>query len=142
MPNGMTGESRGMFPSPYGELHFSIRTGVLYRKRIISFRPLTGNYISQLWSGSWGDRPERRFRPLTGNYISQFVSRKYDCFAGSFRPLTGNYISQFMRQNESPIMLRFRPLTGNYISQSFVWIDGVMTDEEFPSPYGELHFSI
>ena len=35
-----------MFPSPYGELHFSMRTAKQYQEHT-SFRPLTGNYISQ-----------------------------------------------------------------------------------------------
>ena len=35
-----------MFPSPYGELHFSISQSY-YINAAICFRPLTGNYISQ-----------------------------------------------------------------------------------------------
>ena len=35
------------FPSPIGELHFSIHCCVCYIKRQNSFRPLSGSYISQ-----------------------------------------------------------------------------------------------
>ena len=35
------------FPSPIGELHFSIKEGVLYDEKENSFRPLSGSYISQ-----------------------------------------------------------------------------------------------
>ena len=36
------------------------------------------------------------FRPLTGNYISQYYGEFRYTFSGDFgfRPLTGNYISQ------------------------------------------------
>ena len=38
-------------------------------------------------------------------------------------------------------MNRFRPLSGSYISQS-TYHDGRTPDLRFPSPIGELHFSI
>ena len=37
----------GRFPSPVGELHFSIGSKELLRNHDGSFRPLSGNYISQ-----------------------------------------------------------------------------------------------
>ena len=83
-----------MFPSPYGELHFSIifAMGKGYMRQVSV--PLRGTtFLNQ-------QRPGRRagsrgFRPLTGNYISQF-SRSWSAASSaySFRPLTGNYISQ------------------------------------------------
>ena len=36
-----------MFPSPVGELHFSMRRNWIEGKRCYCFRPLSGNYISQ-----------------------------------------------------------------------------------------------
>ena len=62
------------FPSPIGELHFSI---VFRSKQLTlfqSFRPLSGSYISQL---SEIDRTflMLRFRPLSGSYISQYHPR-------------------------------------------------------------------
>ena len=59
-----------------------------------------------------------------------------------FRPLTGSYISQkyeiisMMDDNSSS----FRPLTGSYISQHILLI--MEKKYSFPSPNGELHFSI
>ena len=38
---------RAKFPSPIGELHFSILYSVHDEKFDISFRPLSGSYISQ-----------------------------------------------------------------------------------------------
>ena len=37
-----------------------------------SFRPLTGNYISQLFGDAMEEKKIEGFRPLTGNYISQY----------------------------------------------------------------------
>ena len=59
------------FPSPVGELHFSITGHDSVGSRSDQcFRPLSGNYISQSFRGAAG-RSLRRFRPLSGNYISQ-----------------------------------------------------------------------
>ena len=83
-----------MFPSPVGELHFSIEI------------------ISMMDDNSC-------FRPLSGNCISQsesIIAYILDYF--SFRPLSGNCISQYTRQAEKAM------------------------NEVFPSPVGELHFSI
>ena len=82
-----------MFPSPYGELHFSMDTAKMIDSETHCFRPLTGNYISQflllrliidkiLFPSPYG---ELHFS------MQRFISRKKSI---SFRPLTGNYISQ------------------------------------------------
>ena len=88
-------EIDSQFPSPIGELHFSI--------------------------------------------VKEENAQKY---ANSFRPLSGSYISQYEHGNIKDYMCAcFRPLSGSYISQSFFeWAanEGYM----FPSPIGELHFSI
>ena len=60
-----------------------------------------------------------------------------------FRPLTGNYISQSGNPDlETTIRMGFRPLTGNYISQYFWKRITHRPCISFPSPYGELHFSM
>ena len=58
------------------------------------------------------------FRPLSGSYISQCVYNPYSNYDDGFRPLSGSYISQSAKGYLSPL------------------------DEMFPSPIGELHFSI
>ena len=58
-----------------------------------------------------------------------------------FRPLTGNYISQWEKSIKTVFAQSFRPLTGNYISQ-WVSLKHIYRSIWFPSPYGELHFSI
>ena len=65
----------GVFPSPIGELHFSIVTIVIYNTSTMvhSFRPLSGSYISQC-ENSNSQENDSRFRPLSGSYISQWDS--------------------------------------------------------------------
>ena len=179
------------FPSPVGELHFSMENIMIKKYWKICFRPLSGNYISQSYSEydliespamfpspvgelhfsmmhthnclHW----QRCFRPLSGNYISQykisFCWHKKSLFPSpvgelhfsikeeirtargnfSFRPLSGNYISQWRSQSPLPYRLAsFRPLSGNYISQYFNRQIRLLRFLQFPSPVGELHFSI
>ena len=45
--NMMIDAKREEFPSPYGELHFSIQKLTVITLTAYCFRPLTGNYISQ-----------------------------------------------------------------------------------------------
>ena len=109
----------GVFPSPIGELHFSIatRTGRKFGK-MTCFRPLSGSYISQ--------SPEQ---------FCQYISDR-------FRPLSGSYISQCSESfNPEVITFCFRPLSGSYISQSSTHHSAIL-HYRFPSPIGELHFSI
>ena len=131
-----------LFPSPIGELHFSI--GKIISGPLVNdcFRPLSGSYISQLFAHPLLLRIHNSFRPLSGSYISQLelgilysgnsiVSVPYRgaTFLNNrnipvllaikrFRPLSGSYISQLFAH---PLLLRihnsFRPLSGSYISQ-------------------------
>ena len=61
-----------------------------------------------------------------------------------FRPLSGSYISQssFKGHSLQSSISRFRPLSGSYISQSGKVYHFWQTSPTFPSPIGELHFSI
>ena len=92
----VVGDRIYVFPSPVGELHFSIFV-TAFISVYLGFRPLSGNYISQALPV--GNPTFRQcFRPLSGNYISQTVfhnTRKQRI--DSFRPLSGNYISQHIK---------------------------------------------
>ena len=129
-----------MFPSPIGELHFSIRTPYYSNPGRNCFRPLSGSYISQCIL-QCGRTITFRFRPLSGSYISQSMepawdsevkhvsvpyrgatflnedSIDYKTLDNSFRPLSGSYISQFYGVNVKKSDICFRPLSGSYISQ-------------------------
>ena len=106
-----------LFPSPYGELHFSIWNINYNFIWLESFRPLTGNYISQLISvwckcyctlfpspygelhfsmepirGRIGRHPW--FPSPYGELHFSIIFEASVTAKNSFRPLTGNYISQ------------------------------------------------
>ena len=109
---------------------------------MICFRPLSGSYISQSLYGVLRTPQANSFRPLSGSYISQwyrFVSIVTPVFG--FRPLSGSYISQSFFIIFSNFSFCFRPLSGSYISQ---WKRRkvLRIRWKFPSPIGELHFSI
>ena len=58
----------------------------------------------------------------------------------SFRPLSGTYISQLAMLTMQLQVLSFRPLSGTYISQ-YKWYTYTF-EFAFPSPVGDLYFSI
>ena len=131
------------FPSPIGELHFSIGNGGIVKWVMYSFRPLSGSYISQLSLDVAHATVCRSFRPLSGSYISQSV--KVIVLTGSVTvsvPYRGATFLNLLRSYCCEQMqTRFRPLSGSYISQ---WLPVVsfLPEYGFPSPIGELHFSI
>ena len=90
------------------------------RHSVECFRPLSGSYISQLWQAELWEWNLWCFRPLSGSYISQWnCTLTTVTYISRFRPLSGSYISQFW---ELPRI------------KLFIYL--------FPSPIGELHFSI
>jgi len=108
-----------VFPSPIGELNFSIatRTGRKFGK-MTCFRPLSGSYISQCKRKTKGENHEQFPSPIGELHFSIDelipIARDIQCF----RPLSGSYISQSSTHHSA--ILHYR----------------------FPSPIGELHFSI
>ena len=109
------------FPSPVGELHFSIwDDSFVFGTWINSFRPLLGNYISQYFLWSQESMEGSSFRPLSGNYISQ-------CYKASLRKSTHIHVSV--------------PCRGTTFLNSNEWLT-VKSVSKFPSPVGELHFSM
>ena len=84
--------STSLFPSPVGELHFSILHILSVCRNVRCFRPLSGNYISQ-----WCKRHIHKggidcFRPLSGNYISQYHPCNPATSLGSWSGLRGKNI--------------------------------------------------
>ena len=83
------------FPSPVGELHFSIRIRSFYcRYPFRGFRPLSVNYISQ--SQVQSQWQSCRFPSPVGelHFSMSRCNILMTCTEQSFRPLSGNYISQ------------------------------------------------
>ena len=110
-----------VFPSPIGELHFSIIQSRHVSARHGRFRPLSGSYISQSCGCFLGTIPEFRFPSPIGEL---HFSIKDGSLHGLWRP----------PQFPSPIgELHFSISVRGCIVK--VW-------QPFPSPIGELHFSI
>ena len=129
-----------MFPSPYGELHFSIRK----KCRLKNWRKVSVPLRGTTFLNAKGDSMINArivSVPLRGTTFLNPKTRRMKIWSSSFRPLTGNYISQW-KFGIHPKYLRVSvPLrgttflnTGNGMYRS--------TFRTFPSPYGELHFSI
>ena len=110
-----------VFPSPVGELHFSMGFSWCCTTETIVSVPCRGTtFLNDL---------DRRYKELGPNKC--------------FRPLSGNYISQLLQSVRAVrLYCSFRPLSGNYISQWFGRLTVLCEDGRFPSPVGELHFSI
>ena len=84
-----------MFPSPIGELHFSINMDRSNNKRKVSFRPLSGSYISQLYIFSLSLFSLKVSVPYRGaTFLNGTDDSMYKNFTLGFRPLSGSYISQ------------------------------------------------
>ena len=86
----------------------------------IGFRPLSGSYISQ-WFSMW----------LCKKSITVSVPYRGATFLNSYKKITA--VENFHC---------FRPLSGSYISQLLSNVSGKSCLILFPSPIGELHFSI
>ena len=135
---------RKLFPSPIGELHFSISKENLNRQRYVVSVPYRGATFLNEEHLRLRERLSLSFRPLSGSYISQsflfspFISQLCECF----RPLSGSYISQSRKQVlknvETIVSVPYRGAT--FLNDNST-IQGLM-DTSFPSPIGELHFSI
>ena len=181
----------GLFPSPIGELHFSMLQLMLHHRNTQSFRPLSGSYISQYFIScvcllfifvsvpyrgatflntgySWNWKSGIYcFRPLSGSYISQyFLQICKEHGLQSFRPLSGSYISQWSVTNRFDEFSRvsvpyrgatflncfrhilvFRRLNVSVPYRGATFLNknlqsSKLMSMKFPSPIGELHFSI
>ena len=131
-----------LFPSPIGELHFSIQCfRHIHFLHIISV-PYRGatflNWIQHLYSSSFAN-----FRPLSGSYISQFFT--YICMSPAFAfpsPIGELHFSIVITHNIKPTTTS---LSVPYRGATFLNDKKMITDRistPFPSPIGELHFSI
>ena len=133
-----------MFPSPIGELHFSIDlTKTVEIERIVSvpYRGATFLNCSQiLYCISDTSFPS----PIGELHFSM----NYDVFnefrQKSFRPLSGSYISQLTDIRRNGLAFDLFPSPIGELHFSIVAGIGTLENApiEFPSPIGELHFSM
>ena len=113
-----SGRFKQKFPSPYGELHFSIKQYESKGMWIFVSVPLRGTTFLNR-NGDSGGYPDADVSvPLRGTtFLNPRRVRRKPAAGFCFRPLTGNYISQFKTDCLQTWKSGFRPLTGNYISQ-------------------------
>ena len=131
-----------MISVPYRGATFLNRAWELVKKSAMTdFRPLSGSYISQ--SNVLSEYVKNvNFRPLSGSYISQsgrlvhYIARY--TISVPYRGAT--FLNRPLTARTEPEK-NFRPLSGSYISQLHHLILH-RQERKFPSPIGELHFSI
>ena len=106
-----------------------------------SFRPLSGNYISQSFNGVYYERGIHCFRPLSGNYISQCITITVKEILDNVSvPCRG---TTFLNQTiNASINLFLFPSPVGELHFSIKIINLWLIIYMFPSPVGELHFSI
>ena len=138
------GENHEQFPSPIGELHFSIKrknqrarghsVSVPYRGatflnniRIVRYKPFV--IVSVPYRGA-------TFLNKAGRNVKSKDGKKFPSPIGELH-FSMLYLSPVIVR----LLNRFRPLSGSYISQS---VKALILELStlFPSPIGELHFSI
>ena len=113
------GENHEQFPSPIGELHFSIDELIPIARDIQCFRPLSGSYISQS-STHHSAILHYRFPSPIGELHFSIVRNAY---------WTKKTIS---------VSVPYRGAT--FLNHQ--WITHPRRMTQFPSPIGELHFSM
>ena len=82
------------FPSPIGELHFSIRIPHPTEGFVRGFRPLSGSYISQSGNNNPISMLPFVSVPYRGATFLNILVAFPDKTLARFRPLSGSYISQ------------------------------------------------
>ena len=135
----------GVFPSPIGELHFSIMTGGTMGVEFVMFPSPIGELHFSITTHNIEDYWNNLFpSPIGELHFSMLQLMLHHRNTQSFRPLSGSYISQYFI---SCVCLLFIFVSVPYRGATFLncnnkkawsWHAG----ERFPSPIGELHFSI
>ena len=134
----------GLFPSPIGELHFSI-LDIRETERVeytvsVPYRGATFLNIFCKYVKNTDYRVSVPYRGATFLNCEHGPDIKS---VGGFRPLSGSYISQFVFNEASGIQTATVsvPYRGATFLNSIFRFYKRATDS-FPSPIGELHFSM
>ena len=132
-----------IFPSPIGELHFSIfslNSTKLFPQRFPS--PIGELHFSILQNCN-GTFIHTSFpSPIGELHFSILIKSSWHFRLIRFRPLSGSYISQYWKK----ILWKWChivsvPYRGATFLNRYSWCTW-WNDRKFPSPIGELHFSI
>ena len=108
------------FPSPIGELHFSIPSGTRPRRTHQGFRPLSGSYISQFETLNGAVyKPANVSVPYRGaTFLNNDLNSTDKIFLTVSVPYRGATFLNSILLMYSFGRAGFRPLSGSYISQS------------------------
>ena len=113
------GENHEQFPSPIGELHFSIDELIPIARDIQCFRPLSGSYISQSSTHHSAILHYRFPSPIGELHFSivrnAYWTKKTISVSVPYRGATFLNINETIDNTE--FVNSFRPLSGSYISQ-------------------------
>ena len=139
-------EEMNAFPSPIGELHFSIvfnAHGRLLHKKIVSVPYRGATFLNFDSAFSHGELTDLFPSPIGELHFSIVIFPSVQCV---LRPVSVPYRGATFLNAHSGRSTKpkncFRPLSGSYISQ-LVEISHITKNENlFPSPIGELHFSM
>ena len=132
-----------MFPSPIGELHFSINYKGCKSNGIVSVPYRGATFLNDYLNITDDDFCSKFPSPIGELHFSisnNMVNKK---MVPGFRPLSGSYISQWSRetieQQNHIVSVPYRGATFLNTVETFYRKEA---RKMFPSPIGELHFSI
>ena len=140
-------QSRVIISVPFPGIFFlNLKKGVLYGKRMYSFRPLPGDLISQLATIQRNLKINSGFpSPSRGSYFSIASGNiRYVTLPQSFRPLSGDLISQFWKRFIYQLFwCRVSvPFPGILFLNLIKKLHRVEWRAMFPSPFRGSYFSI
>ena len=127
-----------VFPSPIGELHFSITCNYIVKKRREFPSPI-GELHFSIGSINFYRRIRRQFPSPIGEL--HFSIRSKNCYSRnhglySFRPLSGNYISQWRKMVRVEALRRVSvPYRGTTFLNSILSCNVSGTEEDVSVPY-------
>ena len=131
------------FPSPTGDLYFSINTTILNVLVCQSFRPLPGTYISQWRSKLKLQKVLKKFPSPTGDlYFSMVVRGVESNHPTPFPSPTGDLYFSIVCSSGLKL---WQFVSVPYRGLIFLNSPGVKPlpfTSEFPSPTGDLYFSM
>ena len=131
------------FPSPTGDLYFSINTTILNVLVCQSFRPLPGTYISQWRSKLKLQKVLKKFPSPTGDlYFSMVVRGVESNHPTPFPSPTGDLYFSIVCSSGLKL---WQFVSVPYRGLIFLNLVSLVIDflhNQFPSPTGDLYFSI
>ena len=132
-----------MFPSPIGELHFSILVQKTLFVLLHRFRPLSGSYISQFFDTGFIAIITPPFPSPIGELHFSITKRELINITDKQfpSPIGELHFSIIMAKTFDSTRIVSVPYRGaTFLNRLMIHIQ--KSSKKFPSPIGELHFSI